>query len=197
MTRELFRKNERESIFSEQINNEIFIKLLLILETIILLSFIFFNYFSHQSGSSIETSPQVFQFIGLTCLLFIAFFIYKYLSYVALSHIFFRKENLQQWNNNFISLICLSGFILFVPALLLFYVESAYYFCQIFALIYLIFIVLLIGYKVYVIFFSDKSLVLYFILYLCAQEIIPLYFLYRGLNYLFVIVQKDTLWVQM
>jgi hypothetical protein len=196
MIRELFRKNERVSIFSETVNNEFIIKLLLTFETIILLSIICFSIFFHQLNPAFEESSQVFQLIGEACLLFIIFLAYKYLSCFVIAKIFFAKENFQQWKNNFTSIICLSGFILFIPALLLFYSGETYYFCQIFNLIYFIFISLLISYKVYVIFFPNKSLVLYFILYLCAQEIIPLYFLYRGVNYLFDIVQKGTLWLQ-
>jgi hypothetical protein len=114
--------------------------------------------------------------------------LYKSLISNLVGSVFFQKEDIRQWNEYFTSLLGLSGFVLFLPTLLMFYIENFYYACFIFYLIYFIFVVILIFRKIYVLFFPRNILLLYFILYLCAQEIIPLYFLYKGLNYLFIVV---------
>jgi len=133
-------------------------------------------------------------FLGKCSLLLVIFFIYKFLTYSITGAIFFKKEIVVQWNNDYFSWISLNGIILFLPTLILFYVEAAYIFCFYFMIFYLISNLLFIFYKVYTLFFHRKQRLLYFILYLCTQEIIPLYLVYRGFVYL--IVQKDTIWMQ-
>jgi hypothetical protein len=190
MIKNLFRK---DVISAEQINNKFAIKFLLCLQTIILSSVFLFVCFSRKLEAFPETNIQMFQYLAGASLFFFLFLLYKFLSYNLVGNIFFKKEDNRKWNSDFTSLICLSGFILFIPTLLMFYVDETYILCCYFYLIFSIFVNFFIVCKVYLLFFYRKSLSLYFILYLCAQEVIPLYFLYRGVYYLFIIAQRDTL----
>jgi len=197
MIKSLFRNNKKEKVFVEQINNELVIKLFLCLQTITLSSVFLFVYFSYQSELAPETNIQMFQFLLGVSLSFVLFLLYKFLSYNLVGNVFFNKEDVRQWNEDFVSLICLSGFILFLPTLFVFFIDGLSVFGYYFYLIFFIIVGFLIICRSYLLFFHQKSSLLYFILYLCAQEIIPLYFLYKGLGYLFIIVQKDTLlWLQ-
>jgi hypothetical protein len=186
MIKGLSGSNNRESIFFEQIHNEFVIKLLLSLQTIILCSIIFFSCSIYQAEFPQESNLRIFSFIFKTSALILVFFLYKVLFYNIIGNIFFSRESLREWNDYFFSIICLSGFILFLPTLLLFYIEKIFYFCCFFYVIYFIFVIILIFRKIYMLFFPHKALLLYFILYLCAQEIVPLYFLYKGLGILFI-----------
>jgi hypothetical protein len=188
MIRGFWKNSMRERIFAGQINNELLIKLLLCLQTVVLCSINLFSFFLYQSDPSQEIVIEMFPFLTKTSLLILIFLLYKSLVYNLAGNIFFRKESIRQWNACFMSILCLSGFVLFLPTLFLFYIEKIFYFCCFFFLIYFIFIIILIFRKIYVLFFPRNILLLYFILYLCAQEIIPLYFLYKGLDYLFIIV---------
>jgi hypothetical protein len=191
----LFHNKDRQSIFFETMNHEFQNKLLLVLQTLILVSIIIYCQAAHEQFFSTASPLQLFILIGIITLILIVFVGYKFLTYAFIGHIFFNKEINRQWQDNFFSLICLSGIFLFFPTLILFYVEEAYYFCTYFILIYLFFILIITFYKIFTIFFHKKSLLLYFILYLCAQEIIPLFLVYRGFIYLFLTVQKGTLWI--
>jgi hypothetical protein len=195
MTSDLFRNKGRHSIFFETVDNEFSNKFLLALQTIILISIIIYCQAIHEHVFLAKSPGHLFLFIGITSLILIAFILYKFLTYSFIGNIFFKKETVLQWNNDFFSIICLSGNILFFPTLILFYVESASVYCMCFIYIYLFFTLIIVFYKIFVLFFQGKSLLLYFILYLCAQEMIPLFLVYRGLVYLFLIVQKDTLWI--
>jgi hypothetical protein len=97
--------------------------------------------------------------------------------------VFFDRKDTGQFNSGIISFITLSGYILFIPALLVFYVDCLFYAGVILIILYLIFSVFNIIFKIYVTFFRKNYLLLYFILYLCALEIIPLYLLYRGIMF--------------
>jgi hypothetical protein len=197
MLQGLFRKKNRQSIFFEQVDNEMISKLLLFLQTIILSSIFIYCVFSHAADTPFETVTQLLWLLGIASALIIVFFLHKILSNILIGNVFFNKENVRLLNHNLFSIIALSGLILFIPTLLLFYVKEAYYFCYYFNLLYFLFVEALIVYKAYVIFFHDKRLLLYFILYLCAQEIVSLYLSYRALIYLFIKLQKSTLWLQM
>jgi hypothetical protein len=190
----LFRNKDRHNIFYETVANENLNKFFLSIQTILLLSMIFYTYAVHENFIPLTALSQMFIFLGEVFVLLIVFFLYKFLTYFVLGKIFFRKETVIQWNDDFFSIISLNGIFLFLPTLIFFYVESAFYICFYFFIFYLICNLLFIFYKIYTLFFQGKHLLLYFILYLCTQEIIPLYLVYRGIVYL--ITQKDTIWMQ-
>jgi len=197
MQESLFRAKERQNVFTVLVNNELSIKLLMCLQTIILFSVVIYHIFSNTTDLQIDSAEQLFAYFGVVSLALLLFFLCKFLFNILIGNIFFPKEKIQLWNDNFLSIISLSGLVLFIPTLLMFYIKETYLFCYYFYIIYSILVVFLMIYKIYVIFFQDKSLLLYFILYLCAHEIVPLYFLYRVLGYLFITMQKGTLWLQM
>jgi len=190
----LLRNKDRHNMSYETVTNETLYKFFLSLQTILLLSIMSYCYAVHERFLSVTTLTQMLLFLGKCSLLLVIFFIYKFLTYSIAGAIFFKKETVVQWNNDYFSWISLNGIILFLPTLILFYVETAYFFCFYFMIFYLISNLLFIFYKVYTSFFHRKQRLLYFILYLCTQEIIPLYLVYRGFVYL--IAQKDTIWMQ-
>ena len=190
----LFKNKERHSMFLETLTNETINKLLLSFQTILLISIIFYCYATHNHFLLASSSfKQMVLFLGTSQLLLIVFVFYKFLTYLLIGTIFFKKETVNQWNDDFFSLISLNGIILFFPILIFFYVEKAFPFCIYFMVFYLFLNMTFIFYKIYVLFFQGKQRLLYFILYLCAQEIIPLYLVYHGFVYL--IAQKDTIWM--
>jgi len=190
----LFRNKDRHNIFYETVANETLNKFFLSFQTVLLLSIIFYCYAIQEHFLPVTTLINMLLFLGKCSIILIVFFLYKFLSYWVVGAIFFKKETVIQWNDDFFSLISLNGIFLFFPALILYYVPSIYIFCIYFMVIYLIFNLFLIFYKIYLLFFQGKQHLLYFILYLCAQEIIPLYLVYHG--FIYIITQKDTIWMQ-
>jgi len=180
----LYRSKDRNSMFYETVTNETLNKLFLCLQAILLSSIIIYCYAVHEHFLSIMSITEMFIFIGKISLILIIFLLYKFLTYSIAGAIFFKKEAVIQWNDDFFSLISLNGIFLFLPALIIFYVESAYIFCIYFIIFYLILNLFFVFFKIYTLFFHRKQHLLYFILYLCTQEIIPLYLVYRGLVYL-------------
>jgi hypothetical protein len=163
------------------------------IQTILLISAIIYCHALNNGIFQIESPSEMFIFFGFTVLLLIFFTAYKYLTYSLIGYIFFDREAKQRWNNTFSSAICLSGSFLFFPTLILFYIGKIYIYGIYFVLLYFVFIQIILLYRQFVLFFNKKSSLLYFILYLCTQEIIPLVLLYKGFVYLFL-MQKDGLW---
>jgi hypothetical protein len=184
MLHRLFRNQERQS-FSQTVNNEFLIKLTLCLQTILMASILIYCIFSHTMNLPFETTSQLVRTLGGTAGIILLFVLYKFLTNNGVGLVFFQWESMQLWNNLSFSIVSLSGMVLFFPALLIFYFPDTYYIYAILALLYFLFIEILTFYKIYKIFFHRKSSLLYFILYLCAQELLPLFCVYKTLAYFY------------
>ena len=194
MLNSVFRFKDRQNLFFTPIDNDLYTKILLCIQSTILIPIILLCIFTQRYSPTNESISYLSIFIGSSFLLLNIFLLYKYLSYRLVGYVFFKKEAVDQWLDDFYSILALSGIILFLPTLIMFYIDKAYYFCYYFILLYFIFVLILIIYKNFVLFFQDRRLLLYLFLYLCAQEIMPLFLLYKGVVYLFITVQKDNLW---
>ena len=188
----LFRQRNRQSIFFENIQHEFVNKLLLSIQTIVLLSIFIFCIVSHRANVPLESVSQMFWLIGVCSAALIFFLTVKFILNVLFGAIFSKPDQTNLFNQNVFSIVALSGLVLFVPTGLLFYAPETYYVCVYFNIIYLLFVEILIVYKIRTIFFYSNKLLLYFILYLCTLEVVPLYLGYRALIYL---LQKSSLWV--
>jgi hypothetical protein len=163
----------------------LYVKLLLFFQTVIILSiFTYSALANHPEANEPFTLSGFYVSTGKICLFFILFFVYKWISYNAVGTIFFSKETLSRWINNFTSLICVLGIVIFIPVLLMFYVEWMYSFCYFFILSCFLIVTIIIIYRTHVLFFHNIRRLHYLFLYLCAQEMAPLFVLYKGLIYL-------------
>jgi hypothetical protein len=196
MLNELSNEKGRNSIFFIETGNEISAKLLLCIQTSLLLSIYTYSVFSHQIGGTVEDSfLKTGICIGLYFVAYLLFLGYKRISYWIFGKIFAEKEALTQLLNAFVSLICFLGILMFIPVLLMFYLPEIYIYCYYIVLFCILLIEFFIIYKTYRLFFQYKRLLLYLFLYLCSQEILPLFLLYKGLFYLFNVVERNTLWL--
>ena len=105
----LFRNKDRQSMFYEAVTNENLNKLFLCFQTILMLSMIFYCYAIHKQFLSITTLTQMLLFLGKCSLVLVAFFLYKFFTYSIIGAVFFKKETVTQWNEDFFSLIGLNG----------------------------------------------------------------------------------------
>ncbi|MDR0543645.1 MAG: DUF4271 domain-containing protein [Dysgonamonadaceae bacterium] len=185
MLRSLFREQDRKSIFSETVHNEFVSKLILCLQAVLMTSILIYCTFSHVWDRPFESITRLACLLGGTTVILLLILLYKFLTNRGIGYIFFSKENVQLWNSYYFSIISLSGIVLFIPALLIIYLPETYYACFVFSLIYFLFLKILIGYKIFIIFFQQKSPLLYFILYLCTQELLPVFFVLKALVYFY------------
>ena len=185
--------NRNQTTHGEVFTGELPNILLFCIQTILLISVISYCHALYSGFFPVESPAGMFLFMGYNFLLLSIFVAYKYLMYAFVGYIFFDREAKQRWNSTFSSAICLSGPVLFFPALILFYAGKIYGYGIYLILAYFVFIWFVLRYRQFVLFFNKKGSLLYFILYLCTLEIIPLFLLYKGFVYLFL-MQKDNLW---
>ncbi len=185
MFEELFRSKERKSIFFESLGHELYVKIFMIFQTIVLTSIFAYLVFINQYCVGTEyTLSDFFKILRISCIFLALFFLYKWLSYYISGKIFFNKEQLSRWIDNFSSLICILGVMIFIPVLFMFYIGWSYSFCYYFVLFCFLIVAIIVIYRSYMLFFHNKDLLLYLFLYLCAQEIAPLLIFHRALMYL-------------
>ena len=193
--REFFAVKKRESIFSDT-TDEWYGKLALCLQTCLLLALFLCRYFSYNSNIILDSPVKMIAVTLLFAFILCIFFILKWVIYYIAGLVFFDKFSLQTWTGNFFSIIAFAGIFLFVPVLLYFYTNIRYNFFFFFILTSLILFEILIIYKLIVLFFYKQKLSLHLFLYLCGQEIIPLFFLWRIMVYVFNnFVENSALWL--
>ncbi|MDR0428009.1 MAG: DUF4271 domain-containing protein [Dysgonamonadaceae bacterium] len=194
---DLFKKDERKGIFADTTGHRFFGKFLLSLQTVIIFAIVIYCIAIRPADPVEETVYQTISDLLLIIVLLGLFIIAKFILNALFGSIFFDKESLGLWSDTFFSLLSSGGFILFFPALFMFYIKDVYLFCLFFIVIYSIIAVFLTIYKISTTFFHRKIFSLYFILYLCGLEIIPLFLISKVFMLLFS-TQKDTLilWLQ-
>ena len=108
------------------------------------------------------------------------YYLWQILTYRFIGFVFADKGRTEQWMQGFYSSQGILGFLLLIPALLgLFYPASIKTVALVSILLYAIARIIFIC-KGFRIFYHNSFSLVYFILYLCSVEIIPLIFIYRG-----------------
>jgi hypothetical protein len=187
MIQSLFRQQDQQGPAAEMVDNEFFGKLILCLQAIVMSALLVYSGFSYTGSLPFETIGHFFGLLGITILILLLFLVYKFLTGWYVGFLFFSKDEVQLWTNQFFSIIAFCGMLLLIPTLLIFYLQDSYRICFWFGILYVLSVEILICYKIFIIFFQQKGALLYFILYLCAQELIPLFCTYKALEYLYKI----------
>ena len=121
--------------------------------------------------------------------LFFTFYLFKRTLYALFGTIFIEKSAKKMMFTNYQALFGAWGITLYLPVfcILLF---SPYFFIPLIllAISYLVFRSILI-FRFIHIFFNKKTGLLFLSLYLCAQEIVPLVFLYEGMIYTYNFIE--------
>ncbi|MCM1505107.1 MAG: DUF4271 domain-containing protein [Muribaculum sp.] len=110
-----------------------------------------------------------------------AYYVWQILAYNLIGYVFADRSLTDQWMQGFYASQGLLGFLLLIPALLgLFYPASIKIVVLISILLYVAARIMFIC-KGFRIFYHNSFSLVYFILYLCSVEIIPIIAIYRGI----------------
>lgn len=129
------------------------------------------------------TMPSAFEGISIITLVALAYYLWQLAAYNVVGYVFIDKNKSSQWIKGFNASQCLLGIPLLIPALVtLFYPDLTSLLITVSVILYvcarLIFI-----FKGFRIFYNKSFSLAYFILYLCALEIIPLFLVYKATLY--------------
>lgn len=182
----VFSVRRSSNLFNQATITEIWYDFLLLFQTILIYSIVLFVFFFENDPSRVYSGNLFLSVISFVVVI-ILFNLIKYLLHRFIAYLFDVKQIFEIWLRGYIIIVEILGLISFVPLLLLIYFD--YYHNVLFFIFLLLFLIsrLIIIYRS-VIFFLEKGVnFLYLIAYLCTVEIIPYVLLYNGLSYLYKI----------
>ena len=171
----MFSTRRRENLFEDHTVNETGIQAALIANTCIVEGFLMYNAVQHfWPALSPMLQRSVFVHIAAYCGLAVGFYVIQWLVYKVLGYTFSDKVGSKLWIDGFKASQSLLGLLLLPIAVLsLLYPGNGKLLLSIGALLYLV-ARLIFVYKGFRIFYSNLPSILYFLLYLCAVEMVPL-----------------------
>lgn len=171
----MFSTRRRENLFEDHTVNETSILTALIANTCIVEGFILYyavRLLCPHLTAALE--GNVFPYIATYCGLAVAFYAIQWLVYKVLGYTFSDNLGAKLWVEGFKASQAFLGLLLLpVLFLLMLYPSHGKLLLTIAGILYLV-ARLIFVYKGFRIFYSNLSSILYFILYLCAVEIVPL-----------------------
>ena len=171
----MFSTRRRGNLFEDHTVNETSILAALIANTCIVEGFIIYLTVQLlQPALAAKLQANVFPHIAAYCGLAAGFYIIQWLVYKVLGYTFSDKIGSRLWIDGFKSSQAFLGLLLLpVLVLLMLYPAHGKMLIGVAAILYLVGRLIFI-YKGFRIFYSNLSSIVYFILYLCAVEIVPL-----------------------
>ncbi len=171
----MFSTRRRENMFEDHTVNETSILSALIANTCIAEGFIIYyamRLFNPSLTAAMES--HVFTFIAIYSALAVIFYLGQWLVYNVLGYTFTDSLGTKLWVDGFKSTQAFLGLLLLpVLFLLMLYPGNGKLLLVVAGVLYLV-VRLIFIYKGFRIFYSNLSSILFFILYLCAVEIVPL-----------------------
>ena len=192
--RGLFSIKERQNLFDTPTKENVFFTGYMGFQTLFLCAIFFF--FVYCRITAYLWGRLLLDLILLTVFftILILFYLLKRILYYIYGRTAVGRDKFRLWKNNYNAAFFMWGILLYLPVLWLMFDHIH------FSGILILFVFTYILFRFYVIyikfhiFYPKNTGLLYFSLYLCAQEIIPLLFLYESLSYLHNVIESNILW---
>ena len=194
MVRGLISLKERQNLFDTPTRESIFFNVFMRFQALFLCAVIVFLLFCRFTGLQEPGVRQAMILLGIFLVLLILFYLLKRFLYYLFSSVFITKGKYKLWNTTYHTLFYFCGISLYLPVLWLI-LDRQHFAGALISLItiYVIFRAVTIYVKIRI-FYDKNNGFLYLISYLCAQEMIPLLFLYESLTYLHNVIGSSILW---
>ena len=185
---------QRLSIFETTKKDSFLFTSFMTFQTLLLCSIFIFTTTVEYKYILKPDTVTTFTATGILLIILFIFFLFKRALYALFGHIFIEKSANKMLFTNYQAIFCTWGIFLYFPVLWILLVGKYFFIAITFMIIsYLLFRLILI-YRFFYIFFNKNTGLLFFSLYLCGQEIVPLVFLYEGLIYMYNIIEKNNIW---
>lgn len=178
---ELLSVRRRANVFDEHTTNETRVLLLILLEYVACLGILLYALVGLRCPPDTE---HIFRTTALLMGLASAYYVFQLCAYSLVSYIFSTPDGRRQWLRGFNASQALAGIALLIPAILtIFYPDAIRPTLIVAGCIYFLARIIFII-KGFRIFFTRITSLVYFILYLCTLEIIPVIIVYRSALFL-------------
>ena len=171
--------NEHTTVVSETAS-ELRFQMLLVLQTCLLFSLLYFFYIRAHVASTFTVEP--YQVIGIYGGIIAVYFLIKVIAYGITDWVFFDRRSNGWWMKAFLFLTSTEGVLLYPGVVLQVYFNTSLDSIVGYAIGIILLFKLLSFYKSYIIFFRRKARFLQIFLYFCALEMLPLFSLWSVLT---------------
>jgi len=194
MLKDTVSPKERNDLFISFNKSDVPFRLFMAFQTLFIITLCFYASVRSRGLLDAWSNQQTLIFIASVFLLFLLFYFFKQFLYYLLGSIFVNYEKFCLWETSYSATFGVCGLTLYLPVIWLIFIGS-YAIIPLFLSIFLYILWrFVIIYKTISIFRLKSVGLFYLSLYLCAQEIIPLVFLYEGMISLYNFIETSTLW---
>ena len=180
---------QRQSIFETTEKDSFGFTGFLIFQTILLFSIFTFSAGVKYNCISYSDTRSTFLSLGLLFIIFFFYYLCKRLLYAVFGAFFIEKPAFKMMFTNYHALLCLFGVSLYIPVFWILLFDARPIFPFIFLIFSYIAFKAMLSYRFICIFYNKNTGFIFLNLYLCAQEIVPLVFLYEGMVYMYNILK--------
>ena len=185
---------ERQNLFDIATRESVLFNVFMGFQALFLCAVILFLVFNRIGENADLGVNQALILLSVFLMALIITYLLKRFLYYIYSSVFTSKGKYKLWNTAYHTLFYFFGILLYLPVLWLMHDRERYGGALIlFILLFVSFRLTAIYIKIRIIYDKDNGF-LYLILYLCAQEIVPLLFLYESLTYLHNVIVSSILW---
>ena len=185
---------QRQSIFETTEKDSFLFNLYMTFQSHLLLSIFLFSFAVEYKFITKPDISSAMLSIGVLLIFIFAFYLFKRSLYAIFGYIFVDKQAYKTMFTNFQALFCTWGILLYIPILWILLIDKYFFLAVIFMIISYVVVLLIFSLRSVYIFFNKNTGILFLSLYLCAQELVPLIFLYEGINYTYNIIEAHTIW---
>lgn len=185
---------QRQSIFKTTEKDSFLFTSFMTFQTLLLIGIFIFPVTVRYKFISNPAVGTTFLYLSILFVLFSIFFLFKRVLYSLFGTIFIELSANKMMLTNYQSLFCLWGVSLYIPVFgVLLFDTHLFPSVILFIISYLMFKTLA-SLRIFSVFYNKNTGLLFLSLYLCAQEVVPLVFLYEGLVYTYNIIEKNNTW---
>ena len=185
---------QRQSIFKTTENDTFLFNSFMTCQTILLCSVFLFSIAVKYQYIPHPDTTTTFLFLALFFVLFFLFFLLKNALYALFGTVFVEKAKNIMMFTNFQALFCLWGVTLYLPVLWVLLYNTHLFVGFIILFISFLAYKAVLSLRFFYIFYNKNTGFLFFCLYLCAQEIVPLVLFYKGMVYIYRIIETNFTW---
>jgi hypothetical protein len=194
MIRGLISLKERQNLFDTSTRESFFFNVFMRFQALFLCTVLLFLFFCRIRGNRELSIQQALIMLGAFFIILIFIYLLKRFLYYFFSRVFTSKSKYRLWNTSYHTLFYFCGIMFYLPVLWLMLDRERFAGAMIlFISFFIVFRISAIYVKIRI-FFDKNNGFLYLILYLCAQEIVPILFLYESLTYLHSVIESSILW---
>ena len=168
---------------ANETSTEIKFQFFYLAQTCLLMALLYFIHTQRTVADTFVLSDE-YLLIGIFFLVFLGYFIFKYTANTIVNLAFFNDKRNIHYFQSLLFIHSLEGLFLFPAVMIGLFFDVDYHSIVIYCLITVILVKILTFYKCFIIFFRQNRVFLQIILYFCTLEIVPLFALLGGLEFI-------------